>query len=166
MPRTKPKPKPSEAQPVMELRVDASNPDSPTFSEPSAEPTRFSTPCSLTGVGAAISGGSLGWVFGFGEGLDDDGSFYACRIAPPPLCRQATALSSLVILPGILLPVAHPACIRRLLDTEHSRGAAQGVSGRRLGLCKGAMGRQQSHQPRCCLGSSPVAFITYIMLSF
>ncbi|KAL4424237.1 hypothetical protein ABPG75_001538 [Micractinium tetrahymenae] len=66
MPKNRPKSKASEAEPVMELRVDASNPDCPACSEPGAAPAHFSTPCSLTGLGAGISGGALGWVFGFG----------------------------------------------------------------------------------------------------
>lgn len=117
MPKAKAKSKASEAEPVMELRVDASNPDSPAFSEPGAEAARFSTPCSLTGLGAGISGGSLGWVFGFGKRRDDGRRACAGRRAPACCRRQ--------VLPSALTLLSRPidrAAPRWLLDPQHARG--------------------------------------------
>lgn len=32
-----------------------------------ADGAAFKTPCTLVGLGSGLSGGTLGWVFGFGE---------------------------------------------------------------------------------------------------
>ena len=52
---------------VIDLRMDSTNPEAPRDVLP-VDSDGFQTPCSLTGVMAGLSGGSLGYVFGFGEG--------------------------------------------------------------------------------------------------
>lgn len=51
---------------VLDLRMDSSTPEAPR--EVAAEDSGgFQTPCTITGVMAGLSGGTLGYVFGFGE---------------------------------------------------------------------------------------------------
>ncbi|EFN53590.1 hypothetical protein CHLNCDRAFT_58549 [Chlorella variabilis] len=50
---------------VLDLRMDSSTPEAPR--EVAAEDSGgFQTPCTITGVMAGLSGGTLGYVFGFG----------------------------------------------------------------------------------------------------
>lgn len=49
---------------VLSLKMDSSTPEAP---REVAESGTFQTPCSLSGLGAGVSGGTLGFVWGFGE---------------------------------------------------------------------------------------------------
>ncbi len=54
----------ANGQPVIDLRMDSSTPEAPREVAATAS---FSTPCTLQGCMAGLSGGALGYVFGFGE---------------------------------------------------------------------------------------------------
>lgn len=52
--------------PVLELKLDSKTADGQPVEVAAGGDGGFQTPCTLTGVGAGVSGGSLGFVFGFG----------------------------------------------------------------------------------------------------
>ncbi len=49
---------------VLSLKMDSSTPEAP---REVAESGSFQTPCSISGLGAGVSGGMLGFVWGYGE---------------------------------------------------------------------------------------------------
>lgn len=55
---------------MLNLKIDAANAE-PRDVAPASEEDGFQTPCTLHGVMAGLSGGSLGYVFGFGERRKD-----------------------------------------------------------------------------------------------
>lgn len=56
--------KEGEQAAVLSLKMDSSTPEAP---REVAESGAFQTPCSISGLGAGVSGGMLGFVWGFGE---------------------------------------------------------------------------------------------------
>jgi hypothetical protein len=103
------KPKRSQ-EAVMALRMDSSTPEAPREVQPPAD-SGFQTPCTLTGVMAGLSGGSLGYVFGFGEwqgraavtasGFEPQSGFEPCRRSRrTSRCRQQLPLTTAHCLPG------------------------------------------------------------------
>lgn len=102
---------PAEA-PVLALRMDGSTGDAP---REEAAPGGYQTPCTLTGLGAGLSSGSLGWVFGFGEQgaavvLSGVGSKLSDLPPPPPHRRRCLlpANISLCLTVDCLLLSSHP----------------------------------------------------------
>ena len=89
---------------VMALRMDSSTPESPREVQPPAG-GGFQTPCTLTGVMAGLSGGSLGYVFGFGEwqggaAVPASGFEPPPPSPPPPPVPPAASAHSAHCLPG------------------------------------------------------------------
>ena len=130
---------------VMALRMDSSTPESPREVQPPAD-GGFQTPCTLTGVMAGLSGGSLGYVFGFGEwqgaaAAPASGFERHCRRHPPPPAATrrhpppAASAHSALCLPGRtrLTPA------RWLLDAHAQKWAVEGVPGRGLGVGQGGL---------------------------
>ena len=59
---------PEEA--VLNLTIDGSFPDAQVRETVPAPVDAFQTPCSINGVMAGISGGTLGYAFGFGKSIN------------------------------------------------------------------------------------------------
>ena len=56
------------APPALSLKMDATTETSgPCEVAPADGDGAFMVPCTVTGLGAGLSGGTLGWVMGFGE---------------------------------------------------------------------------------------------------
>lgn len=117
-------------QAVLDLRMDSSTPEAPREVAATAS---FSTPCTIQGCMAGLSGGALGYVFGFGEGCqchreDAVGVLRGDRLPPVDGCLFVAAINFLM----------RCGC-RRVLDAQHQgRGPMEGSLGQRLGLCSGA----------------------------
>lgn len=54
---------------VLNLKIDGSYPDAEVREVTPASTDAFQTPCSVSGLMAGVSGGTLGYAFGFGETL-------------------------------------------------------------------------------------------------
>ena len=117
-----------QAPAVLELKLDGKTPE-PVEVGPDGG---FQTPCSITGLGAGLSGGMLGYAFGFGEcgggedlGRDSgraqvQGRRHDQRLCPPRPIR--------------------PPLRRRLLVQEPAQRPAEGLPGGGLGLGAGGAG--------------------------
>lgn len=131
---------------VLSLKMDSSTPEAP---REVAESGAFQTPCSISGLGAGVSGGMLGFVWGFGEwGLGWSGFAWLSgalwlaavisvvqRLLPE---HQGTADCCAAPQLSPHLTMAH-FCPRWLLDPQHQgRRQVEGGSRRGLGLSAGA----------------------------
>ncbi|PSC74053.1 mitochondrial import inner membrane translocase subunit TIM22-2-like [Micractinium conductrix] len=128
---------PAEA-PVLALRMDGSTGDAP---REEAAPGGYQTPCTLTGLGAGLSSGSLGWVFGFGGYWLKNmrkGQFKAS------LAEGWGSAKTFAIMGGLYAAVS---CfmVRLRQKNDAWNGAASGcATGLALGWKQGPMGALQS----------------------
>lgn len=65
---------------VLNLTIDGSFPDAEVREVNPVPKDAFQTPCSISGVMAGLSGGSLGYLFGFGT--SSFLSFFTCTNSP------------------------------------------------------------------------------------
>lgn len=154
--------KEGEQAAVLSLKMDSTTPEAP---REVAESGAFQTPCSVTGLGAGVSGGMLGFVWGFGEpragrrqvgcgggvgcsvGLSHAGCRLACCLhLCASFCQQSTRCVQCRPNPQ---PFVH--AYRRLLGAQHQgRRPVEGFHWGGLGLGAGAPRTDRLQLPICC----------------
>jgi len=68
--------------PVLNLTIDGSYPEAEVREIAPAPDDAFQTPCSISGVMAGLSGGTLGYAFGFGKTPTPPTHALNCSIMP------------------------------------------------------------------------------------
>lgn len=115
-------PKDTAPAPALSLKMDATNETSgPSEVSPVDSESGFMVPCTVTGLGAGLSGGTLGWVMGFGETgcwLDCSCRYGTCQQAGRTLPPAAPAPASGCFPSGHPPACAAPRPCRRLLDQK------------------------------------------------
>lgn len=135
---------PADAAPaVMDLRMDASNPAAPReLTAQSADQAGFQTPCTVTGLMAGLSGGSLGYVFGFGGYWMRNirgGGVWKTSLA------EGWASASTFAIMGGLYAAVNCFMLRLRKTNDAWNGAASGcATGLALGWKQGPLGALQS----------------------
>lgn len=119
--------------PALSLKMDATTETSgPREVAPADGESGFMVPCTVTGLGAGLSGGTLGWVMGFGECRGDErvvaavGAIaeeagHCLHSLPLPVGCHPACCACLECFPIQPPACAAPCPCRRLLDQKLAR---------------------------------------------
>lgn len=130
-------PEGGDAAPVLNLKMDSTTGEAP---KEVATTGGFEVPCTITGLGAGLRGGSLGWVFGFGE---RDG----CCSRGGGSRRGARFAAAAAVTCGLASERLPPVCLSRQAATGSAAFVVASGSGRwRWGLA----GNPRRCEQSCC----------------